>query len=73
MERDLVTTIPKFCCLFKHAGTRVLVDEIGNVIVDPSLLERSLRVRSRTSVEAHYMRTYCEALAEARRLEGLDE
>jgi hypothetical protein len=71
MERDLVTTVPKFCCLYKHAGTRVLLDEVGNVIVDPGPLELSLRVRSRTSVSSHLMSAYRAALIEAQRLEGI--
>ena len=71
MERDVITSVPKFCCLYTHVGTRVVLDEFGNIIVDPSPLERSLRVRPQTSVASHRLAAYRQALNQARHAEGL--
>lgn len=71
MERDVVTNLPKFCCLYSHVGTRVVLDELGNIIVDPSPLELSLRVRPRTSLNSHRLVAYRSGLREARIAEGL--
>jgi hypothetical protein len=71
MERDVVTNMPKFCCLYSHVGTRVVLDEFGNVIIDPSPLERSLRVRSKISVASHRLVSYGQSLRQARGMEGM--
>lgn len=71
MEKDFVVTVPKFCCLFRHVGVRVVADDIGNLIVDPSPLEQSLRIRSRTSSEHHKLGFYRRSLLRARQLANM--
>ncbi|KAA0160436.1 hypothetical protein FNF27_00558 [Cafeteria roenbergensis] len=71
MEQDFVVTVPKFCCLFRHVGVRVVADDIGNLIVDPSPLEQSLRIRSRTSSEHHKLGFYRRSMLRARQLANM--
>ena len=60
MVGDLVPGIPKF--VYKHAGIDVLLDPWGAVIVQPSVVEKTFRSRSRTSFAAHRMQVYSRAL-----------
>ena len=39
-DRDLITTIPKFCFAYKHVGTEILLDGAGNMIVSPTFVEK---------------------------------
>jgi Lipase (class 3)/Wntless-like, transmembrane domain len=56
-DRDIITTLPKFLCMYKHAGIEVIIDRVGNFIVDPLHVEKLFR-GSRTSFEDHRMRMY---------------
>lgn len=70
-DGDLIASIPKFLCAYKHTGTEVVLDEYGNIIVDPSFLERSFRARRRTSLRAHSMNSYRRGLLRARALDEI--
>lgn len=78
-DGDIVTSMPpkvapNGCCgvaFYKHVGIETVVDFAGNVMVDPSFVERSLRTSAKTSLRAHRMASYRRALIHARRNEGL--
>lgn len=72
-DGDLVTAVPKFVRLYKHVGYEVEIDRLGNVIVDPSALEKHFRTPAKTSVSAHSMYAYRDGLRAARRAAGLPE
>ena len=67
-DQDVVTTVPKFCCLYKHVGQEVLVDDRGNYIINPTFVEKVFRGR-RTKVSDHFMKTYNDYLVQARDIE----
>ncbi|KAH9127723.1 hypothetical protein LEN26_000022 [Aphanomyces euteiches] len=58
LDGDLVAGIPKFWGLYQHVGTEVAIDEMGNLIVDPSFIERRLQQRTKTRVAVHGMMMY---------------
>ncbi|KAF0682940.1 Aste57867_24953 [Aphanomyces stellatus] len=58
LDGDLVAGIPRFWGLYQHVGTEVAIDEEGNLIVDPSFIERRLHQRSKTRVAVHGMMVY---------------
>lgn len=70
-DGDLVAGIPKFMFMFKHAGTEVVLDGSGNLIVDPSFVESKLRARTKRHIASHAMASYRGGLLRARVLEGL--
>jgi hypothetical protein len=63
-DGDVVTGVPKNLQGFKHACTQILIDAnaLGNIIIDPSFVERWLRLRKGISVKAHLMQTYRSGL-----------
>ncbi len=64
VDGDLVTGVPKNMMGFKHACLQVLIDNdgAGNIIVDPSFVERWLRLRKGVSIKAHIMDSYKHSL-----------
>jgi Lipase (class 3) len=79
-DGDFITSLPpkivaSGCRLafYKHLGNEAWVDGAGNCIIDPSALERSFRVKAKTSFRAHRMASYRRALVNARRNEGLQQ
>lgn len=48
---------------------QVELDMVGNIIVDPSYIEKQFRTPARYSWRAHSMYAYRDALREARRLQ----
>ncbi len=63
VDGDIVTTVPRTSMGFKHVGTQVLIDQgAGNIIVDPSFVERWLRMRKTsdlsTKENAHLVNSY---------------
>ncbi|RHY29564.1 hypothetical protein DYB32_005046 [Aphanomyces invadans] len=48
--------------LYEHVGSEIALDEGGNVIVDPSFIERRLHQRSKTRVAVHGMLVYRSVL-----------
>lgn len=60
-DRDVITRWPKFLFLFKHVGIEILIDRYGNHIVNPSIVERQMRLSS-TSLEDHKLYSYREGI-----------
>ncbi len=58
MDGDIVSAVPGSG--YKHIGTNVIIDSIGagSVIIDPSFVEKFLRMRSKVSVGAHSLNAY---------------
>jgi hypothetical protein len=56
----MVTGVPKTLQGFRHIGTQILIDDkgVGNIIVDPSFVERWLRVAKGASISAHLLGNY---------------
>lgn len=64
VDGDVISGMPKFFGIYKHVGIHVLVDENngGNLIVKPSAVETSLRLRKRTSATNHSLTVYSDCL-----------
>lgn len=60
-DKDIVPTVPKLGRAFKHAGIEVQMDEQGNIIADPSYIEKWLR-SSRHGFKYHQLKMYEAAL-----------
>ena len=41
-----ITAHPKLCCLYKHVRHELMIDARGDMIVDPSPMERFFRLVS---------------------------
>ncbi|KDO34788.1 hypothetical protein SPRG_00849 [Saprolegnia parasitica CBS 223.65] len=61
-DGDLVAGIPRFWGLYEHVGREVSIDGTGNVLLDPSFIERRLLVSSKTKVASHATLVYRNAL-----------
>ncbi|GAB5354218.1 hypothetical protein AAMO2058_000101000 [Amorphochlora amoebiformis] len=57
-SRDIVPGLPKFFCLFKHIGHEVTIDRKGNILIDPSAMEKVFIKSRSTSYKAHAMEMY---------------
>jgi hypothetical protein len=71
---DLVTMMPKLVGFYRHFGTTVILDEeeTGSIIIEPTVIERSILRRSMGSVRNHSLdkyRTCLEASLEPTELE----
>mmetsp|Transcript_43108 Transcript_43108/g.60452 ORF Transcript_43108/g.60452 Transcript_43108/m.60452 type:complete len:861 (-) Transcript_43108:47-2629(-) len=53
--QDIVTQIPLGRMGFKHIGTMVLLDRNGNLMVDPSVIEKSWSHRTVASSGSHHL------------------
>ncbi|KAF1328893.1 hypothetical protein FI667_g6455, partial [Globisporangium splendens] len=62
MDGDIVPGVPKFWGLYQHVGTEIAIDLEGNLIVDPSFVERHLHVSSKTKVATHPSSVYRASL-----------
>jgi hypothetical protein len=64
VDGDLVTGVPPKSAGYKHVGTRVDIDGegSGNLIVDPSFVEKRFTTSNKNSVFAHMLSSYCLAL-----------
>jgi hypothetical protein len=62
VDGDIVSGVPSSG--FKHIGTNVIVDSKGkgSVIIDPSFVEKYLRMSSKTSIGAHSLKVYRRGL-----------
>ena len=62
VDGDIVTGIPSY--RYKHVGTLVLIDDlgVGSIIIDPSFVERRLRLQNRSSVTVHSLLFYRSGL-----------
>lgn len=63
MDGDIVPGWPKFWGLYQHVGTEISLDLAGNLIVDPSFIERHLHISSRRKTTMHGTNIYRMALA----------
>eukprot|EP00471_Norrisiella_sphaerica_P011481 CAMPEP_0184499390 /NCGR_PEP_ID=MMETSP0113_2-20130426/41373_1 /TAXON_ID=91329 /ORGANISM="Norrisiella sphaerica, Strain BC52" /LENGTH=1497 /DNA_ID=CAMNT_0026887281 /DNA_START=73 /DNA_END=4566 /DNA_ORIENTATION=- len=65
-DRDVVPTVPDSlffcCCLYRHVGREVIVDGYGNIVCDPSHVERSIRAKRGVSINDHLLSNYEEGL-----------
>jgi len=67
-DGDVVTGVPRL--FFKHAGTPCVVDgssrkhgnNNGFLVVDPSFIEKRLKIRSPSQLTAHYLESYVRGL-----------
>jgi hypothetical protein len=57
---DVVTMMPKLVGFYRHFGTTVIVDEeeSGSIIIDPTIIERSILQKSTGSVANHSLDRY---------------
>jgi hypothetical protein len=64
VDGDLVTGVPPKSAGYKHVGTKVDIDGegSGNLIVDPSFVEKRFTTSNKNSVLAHMLSSYCLAL-----------
>lgn len=64
VDGDLVPGMPKMFGMYRHAGVEVLVDADngGNLIVEPSAVEKWLRLRNRTSATNHSLTAYRDCM-----------
>lgn len=62
VDGDIVTGIPSYG--YKHVGTLILIDDMGagSIIIDPSFVERRLRMQNRSSVTVHSLLYYRSGL-----------
>ncbi|CAI5742901.1 unnamed protein product [Hyaloperonospora brassicae] len=63
MDGDIVPGWPRFWGLYQHVGTEVSLDVAGNLIVDPSFVERHLHSSSRRKTTMHGTNVYRESIA----------
>ncbi|DBA04956.1 TPA: hypothetical protein N0F65_006958 [Lagenidium giganteum] len=63
MDGDIVPGVPRFWGLYQHVGTEVAIDAEGNLIVDPSFVERQLHVSSKRKVATHLTHVYRASMA----------
>jgi hypothetical protein len=61
---DVVTMMPKLVGFYRHFGTTVIVDEeeSGSIIIDPTIIERSILQKSTGSVANHSLDRYRSCL-----------
>lgn len=57
---DIVPSIPQVLFLYRHVGIEISCDEFGNVVENPSFVERSLK--RGVSVADHSLTKYCAGL-----------
>ncbi|KAH7488571.1 hypothetical protein PRIC1_007317 [Phytophthora ramorum] len=63
MDGDIVPGWPKFWGLYQHVGTEISLDVAGNLIVDPSFVERHLHHSSRRKTTMHGTNVYRVSIA----------
>ncbi|XP_063933584.1 uncharacterized protein LOC135145420 [Zophobas morio] len=60
-DGDLVVGLPQSFLFFQHVGTEIVVDRFGNVIINPTIVEKWLRTKSTAYSHAHRCSSYVEA------------
>ena len=62
VDGDIVSGVPS--AGYKHIGTNVIVDSKGegSIIIDPSFVEKYLRMSSKTSIGSHSLNVYRRGL-----------
>lgn len=73
VDGDVIVSVPKNVAGYRHAGTSVIVDskEVGNIIVDPSFVERFFRTKKvYLGVSVHSLKNYEECLKAVQRAAG---
>ncbi|OWZ11576.1 hypothetical protein PHMEG_00015383 [Phytophthora megakarya] len=63
MDGDIVPGWPKFWGLYQHVGTEISLDVAGNLIVDPSFVERHLHNSTRRKTTMHGTNVYRVSIA----------
>lgn len=63
MDGDIVPGVPDFWGLYQHVGTEISIDQEGNLIVDPSFVEKKLHVSSKRKVASHPTHVYRAGMA----------
>lgn len=66
VDGDIVSAVP--ASGYKHIGTNVILDSKGkgSIIIDPSFVEKYLRMSSKTSIGAHSLYVYRRGLKAVR-------
>ena len=59
-DGDLITGLPKW--RYKHVGNHIVVDKLGNLIVNPSSFERRIMTSARRKFASHKMMYYRNAI-----------
>eukprot|EP01134_Creolimax_fragrantissima_P002269 CFRG2269T1 len=68
-DGDLVTGVPKFRgpefmnMTYKHVGTHYVLSSLGDLIVNPSFMERLLKVKVRYNPNSHVTASYRNSIA----------
>ncbi len=60
-DRDIISGFPKMISLYKHAAIEIIIDGLGNFIIDPTFVERMF-MDSRRSISDHMMTSYLKGL-----------
>ncbi|GLD93593.1 hypothetical protein PINS_up002185 [Pythium insidiosum] len=63
MDGDIVPGVPDFWGLYQHVGTEIAIDLEGNLIVDPTFVEKKLHVSSKHRVATHPTHVYRSSMA----------
>eukprot|EP01135_Chromosphaera_perkinsii_P007866 Nk52_evm58s1020 gene=Nk52_evmTU58s1020 len=69
MDGDVVTGLPPKWRGYKHHGLAVIIDKLGNLIVEPGSFESSMLTSSRRSFSSHKMATYRHAVNAALKMD----
>ena len=71
VDGDIVTGVPAGLWLYKHCGREVVLDKElgGNLIVDPSFVEKAFQTMPRRDYESHRLEMYKSALRACTRSE----
>ncbi len=57
-DGDVVTGVPKLLFMYTHIGRECVVDTQGNLIIDPTFVEKTFRTSSRSKLKSHMMNSY---------------
>lgn len=57
-DGDVVTGVPKLLFMYTHVGHEVVIDTQGNMIIDPTFVEKVFRTASRSKLSSHMMASY---------------
>eukprot|EP00467_Chlorarachnion_reptans_P000656 CAMPEP_0114492772 /NCGR_PEP_ID=MMETSP0109-20121206/3741_1 /TAXON_ID=29199 /ORGANISM="Chlorarachnion reptans, Strain CCCM449" /LENGTH=1048 /DNA_ID=CAMNT_0001669653 /DNA_START=33 /DNA_END=3179 /DNA_ORIENTATION=- len=67
MDGDIITDTPKLCCLYKHVGSEIMLDTLGNFIINPAFVEKTFRGK-RKGLKTHSLEVYLKSLRLACRM-----
>ncbi|KNC78318.1 hypothetical protein SARC_09254, partial [Sphaeroforma arctica JP610] len=68
-DGDPVTSVPKFIWLkvidlgYKHVGVVYIISATGDIVVDPSFMERFVKVKPKYNIAAHLTGSYRKSIA----------